>query len=243
MGMEAKEVSFVFECLAPQSVIEISDDTSDAPDDRPRIEGTDIPIAHFFDLKRHDGWVSNWIIEGFLTLIFKNHPESVFLDPIRLNEKETAEQWANHFSSNEVFKPSRKSIFIPINIHFHWILVYVDLVETTIHYYDSLQGRQYIEEVNKKIPNFLDILLNVQTIQYDKMGPGFSFTLFFERDHRNDGSPRQSNNNDCGVHVCMAAYRLVNNLPLLDINDDSIEFFRQEIARALRQGSLDGIEI
>lgn len=115
----------------------------------------------------------------------------------------------------------KDKLFIPINQgRGHWILIVISMKNRTIKYYDSLGGKsQLFMEI---IVSFLTDLHAERKVDFDKNKWGKIFV---------EDIPQQDNFIDCGVYVCLYAYFITKNYPIIFKNN--ISHYRIKIAQML----------
>ncbi|XP_034136557.1 sentrin-specific protease-like [Drosophila guanche] len=89
-------------------------------------------------------------------------------------------------------------ILVPVNQHFHWTLAVIDMARQAITYYDSKAGE------NCKLLTALERYLCEEF--EDKHGQPLDPSLW-AKEH-DAMTPQQSNNDDCGVYLCLLAKHL-----------------------------------
>lgn len=153
-------------------------------------------------------------VEGVISWI-DGYRENSDIDDRRFKNCETRE------NSNIVLL-NYDCLFIPIHLSNHWIFVCVDINNSTIEMYDSLQHTN--SAVIYKIRNFLVQISNHQSAR--------KWKILIRHD-----IPTQTNGNDCGVYVCIyARFRIVS----LKMNFSSHEVcdFRRKIAHEISVGEI-----
>ncbi|KAL2808638.1 hypothetical protein BJX63DRAFT_435927 [Aspergillus granulosus] len=113
-------------------------------------------------------------------------------------------------------------IFMPIHYSEHWTLIVLHPYSQTIQGYDSLHGASLWDHLDR-VKTWLDA-------EY-KSGSGIEWTI---GDHV---SPRQENDDDCGVFVLTTARSVVMGGPL-DYKSDIIPAMRERIVAELKQPTL-----
>ena len=117
-------------------------------------------------------------------------------------------------------------LMFPIHIRNHWILAVVNFRKKQIVMYDSFR-KSHLRKLNE--------LLAVLKGEAERLKMKVDFTCWVLV---NGLSPKQSNNDDCGMFACTTAVYLAQNLPLA-YTQENISLFRLKMARDLRRGSLD----
>lgn len=165
-------------------------------------------------------YLNDDVINKYMDLINERSPDTVYAFNtffyLALSDKGYSHirRWTKKI---DIF--SKKKIFIPIHIEEenHWCLVCIDFREKAIKYYDSLGGRNFkclklilkylmYEHNDKKNKDFMPggwALMNMKTC------------------------PKQLNDWDCGVFVCMFAEHLARDVPLNFSQKDMFKFRKQ----------------
>ncbi|XP_060880475.1 uncharacterized protein LOC132952259 [Metopolophium dirhodum] len=122
---------------------------------------------------------------------------------------------------------SMQKLFIPIHIKDHWCLVYVCFPQKSINYYDSM-GRSNM--------NCIQLILKYLMLEHDdKKGEDYHPSGWLLTNVKN--CPRQTNNWDCGVFVCMYAENLSRGAPL-NFSQQHMGKFRRQIALEIKRKKL-----
>ena len=116
----------------------------------------------------------------------------------------SVENWTN----NLINDTNLAKLFIPINIdNIHWVLIVVDIIQRSIHYYDSCHAEkdEQIQRL-KNIEHFMDDFETKKRSSEKK----FKWSL-----HLNDGeTPQQKNTYDCGEFICLFCYLISKQQPV-----------------------------
>ena len=124
---------------------------------------------------------------------------------------------------------SMEKLFFPINQrNSHWTLAVVFVTLKRIRYYDSLAGRGdlYLKSLLQYLSDEADAK---QNMAFDKKD--------WEIIHCcEDDTPQQRNGVDCGVFATMFADFITDNIPVTELNQESINEFRSKICYAISNG-------
>ena len=112
-----------------------------------------------------------------------------------------------------------RTLCVPHHIGMHWTLTYVDIVNRTVTYYDSLgdNGGEYIAHVIK----YMTDKFMIDAKEWTKVPRG--------------GGPQQENRVDCGVFVLKTADYISRGMTL-DFTQVDIPNFRNELCFEIANG-------
>jgi Ulp1 family protease len=117
---------------------------------------------------------------------------------------ELVESWTNKLINDT----NLTKIFIPININnIHWVLIVVDIIQRSIHYYDSCKAE--MDEQLERLRNIEHFMNDFETKKRSsKKSSEWSL-------HLNDmGRPQQKNDYDCGAFICLFCYLISKHQPV-----------------------------
>ena len=131
----------------------------------------------------------------------------------------SVENWTN----NLINDTNLAKLFIPINIdNIHWVLIVVDIIQRSIHYYDSCHAEKD-EQIQR-----LKIIQRLWMILKPKKGPRKKKSKWSL--HLNDGAtPQQKNSYDCSVFICLFCYLISKQQPV-KFDQSIIPSFRSHMA-------------
>ena len=150
--------------------------------------------------------------------------------------------WSKKVPGRNIF--NMKYIICPINIYGnHWVLAVIDIEGKCIQWNDSLGGTDWAK---------LNGLLAYVNDEHKEMNGGQGMVELSEWKliRCTADTPRQRNNYDCGMYLCISCLFILNGYPLL-YKQDHIDKCRTKIAFAILEGalpcsllppSMDGIE-
>jgi len=168
------------------------------------------------------------VMNQYMNLITERSPNTVyafntfFYEALSNNGYSKVCRWTK---KTDIF--SKKKLFIPIHCKgCHWCLVYVCFTQKTIQYYDSLGRRNF---------KCLKLILEYLTLEHeDKKGVNFPYEMLLMNVKK---CPRQSNDYDCGVFVCMFAEYLSRDAPL-KFSQIHMSKFRRQITLEIKKKKL-----
>jgi sentrin-specific protease 1 len=161
------------------------------------------------------------VINTYMDLITERSPETVYAFNtfffIALSNKgyDHVFRWTKKV---DIF--SKEQLFIPVHIEEenHWCLISVNFKKKSIHYYDSLGGRNF---------KSLKIILKYLIMEYYNKKKGeFNASGWMLINEVN--CPQQTNLWDCGVFVLMFAEHLSRGSPL-NFSQSDMGRFRKQI--------------
>ena len=173
---------------------------------------------HIKKLLLNNGWLNNEIIDSWMELLnqkYNNNNDNYF---VRCNffqyfNNNDHKMLAKMLPSFSLIKAER--IFIPINVNdSHWCLIIIYNKFNTIKFYDSLHNNIKDYGINM---NLLKTFLNKDNIKKKEWKIIEDIAI-----------PKQNNNYDCGIFVCILAYYKIHNLELNYTTED-MKFFRKII--------------
>lgn len=101
---------------------------------------------------------------------------------------------------------SMRLLLLPIHLGTHWCLCTADFSKQQFGYYDSMHNKETCCVVFEIFKQFLDQL---QVSTNMDVAPKYNFSKWLTLSH--EDIPRQHNNSDCGVFMCMYARHLSEN--------------------------------
>ena len=132
-------------------------------------------------------------------------------------------RWSRNIPGNDIFQLDK--IFVPINIRqYHWTCVVIYMQKKCIKYYDAKHGNG---------DHYLNYLFRyLQDEWKDKKGYELPNKEDWVLDSTSDGIPKQYNDFDCGVFVCMFVNYIFQGLEL-SFREDDMPHFRKRIALSI----------
>ena len=127
------------------------------------------------------------------------------------------------------------TLYLPLNIgNFHWTLLIIKPMEQKVYYLDSFFGKN-----DKKINQITNALTHYANL-FNVSLPKKKWTIIYKTNKEILG---QKNGYDCGVFVCLYAYRDLMGLPLLfSLNKKPLNFialvYRNAIANSILQNKI-----
>ncbi|KAJ3210075.1 hypothetical protein HDU67_005674 [Dinochytrium kinnereticum] len=201
------------------------------------IDGVPVRIGLLKGMVAPASWLDDEAINGYLSLLAKNHPEvkfmSTFFYPSLLGPK-----LRKSYSYDAVSKWTRKSplgvfgyrrVMIPINQNnSHWSLIHIDMESQTIEYYDSLGAARFGAQAISHIKRYLrDEFEDKVSKEKEKEVPDFdSWNPILT------SVPRQQDGGSCGVFVCYYCQCKAENRKVTFSQQD-IYSFRRKMAFCL----------
>ena len=122
------------------------------------------------------------------------------------------------------------TIYIPVNINNqHWVLVVINFQHKKIQYYDSSSypGQTYAN-------NILRFVLDEATKEPNRVTRNIQMSGW-TIDINTNGLPKQDNNYDCGIYICMYSYFHYFDLPMTFGASNATEF-RLQMKRCILSG-------
>lgn len=170
-------------------------------------------------------WLNDEIINAYMTLLayrgkrpeYKTvHSFNTFFYPkLRESGYSSVRRWTRKV---DVF--GFDYILVPVHLGNHWTLVFIDLKQRTISYYDSLGGYN---------DGHCDILLDyLRSEMSDKKKQVFSDSGWQLLNLSYEGIPKQKNGSDCGVFACIYAEYLTREAEF-DFSQDDMPYFRDRM--------------
>lgn len=115
-------------------------------------------------------------------------------------------------------------ILVPVHLGNHWCLAFINFIDKTISYYDSLGGQ---------VGGCCDRLLQyLKEESYDKKKQDFDGEVWKLIDAYSYSIPQQKNCSDCGVFACTYAEHLTRQAKL-DFSQDDMPYFRKKMVYEL----------
>ncbi|XP_029341368.1 sentrin-specific protease 1-like [Acyrthosiphon pisum] len=173
-------------------------------------------------------WFTDNDINRYMDLITQRSPDTVYAfntffytKLCDINNK-SVHRWTKQI---DIF--AKKILFIPIHMENHWCLVCVCFQQKSIQYYDSFGAKNSISM--QRILKYLEKELRDKKRQY------------FDRDGWElinvNNCPRQTNNWDCGVYICMYA-EYISRGAQLNFSQLTMNEFRIQIALEMKYKKL-----
>ena len=136
--------------------------------------------------------------------------------------------WVRRWTAGSIF--SQHHIYIPVNINNqHWVLVVINFQHKKIQYYDSSSypGQTYAN-------NILRFVLDEATNEPNRVTRNIQMSGW-TIDINTDVLPKQHNNYDCGIYICMYSYFHYFDLPMTFGASNATEF-RLQMKRCILSG-------
>ncbi|XP_034656569.1 sentrin-specific protease-like [Drosophila subobscura] len=230
--------------LEAATIICSSDDSDPEEDDRLLVgQDSDKVVERFKltiyreDLRRlaPGCWLNDNIINFYLCMIVERSQAlgrpSVYAMSTFFTEKlldggghAAVRRWTRHV---DIF--AYDLILVPVNQHLHWTLAVIDMAGQAITYYDSKAGENY------KLLSALERYLCEEF--EDKHGQPLD-TSCWTKEH-DAMTPQQSNNDDCGVYLCLLAKHLTSQ-PRPRFRNTNVEEYRKIMMLEIYEKCLRG---
>lgn len=130
--------------------------------------------------------------------------------------------------SMQHIQPKYKKIIVPLYIEerYHWVLLFVDIDNGNIHYYDSMHNKNSAQNELKKAKRlfmFLDIQNRIKLT--DHM---IDFKMI---DHGRNTIPQQNDSNNCGLYTIIFSEYILKNIPInnqvkIDVKQERINMLK-----------------
>jgi len=225
-----------------QSVHQILYSTDDIDSIISQIGNSTITKRNIQTLKP-ETWLNDEVINTFLALAIKQHNRttatsngnlvhcfnSFFFTKLCQNNAysyENVERFSRRVHNGDIF--CLEKLIIPININGnHWTIVCINFSQKSILYLDSLGGQSTLH--TKSCIRYLQ-----DEYMRRHHSPLVNIHEWSIRNNR-EGTPKQKNNYDCGVFVCLYALHLIRNEPFNFTQADINRNIRPWIAKAILQ--------
>ncbi|KAL1636215.1 hypothetical protein SLS56_001194 [Neofusicoccum ribis] len=143
----------------------------------------------------------HWIGDEAIRLLL-----NVFaLDGVRVIEIKTPESWDGWSQSHRFrLKDSQKAVLVPLHqpLRKHWVLLHINVVDCRATLYDSLPPQPWAATFSESAARAI-----TSSIGFDCDAEGWKFITAAN-------VPRQTNGDDCGVHVLVTCVFLIAELDL-----------------------------
>jgi hypothetical protein len=125
-------------------------------------------------------------------------------------------------------------IMIPVCTGSHWLLIILNLKSKIIIYLDSFSKSKNIGSATEILDRILRAINQVHIKTYKIPFDLNDWKVYFPTDN-----PNQSNNNDCGVHICILAYLVLKSPKLYNYVQADCTSARRYIANCLKDAPDD----
>ncbi|KAL4083215.1 hypothetical protein QTP88_028545 [Uroleucon formosanum] len=175
------------------------------------VQGKNIRIKDLKTIYISTVFVNDEVIDHYLDMIADRNPTNIhtfstyFYAKLSSQGYQSVRQWSRN---KDIFEC--KKMFIPVLLDNHWCLIYVNFIEKTIKYYDSL-GRKILECSYI----IFDYLKQEYENKKNEEFNGSEWQVKYAED-----CPQQQNVHDCGVFTCVNAEYLSRDAKLDFVQDD-----------------------
>ncbi|XP_043270550.1 sentrin-specific protease 1-like [Venturia canescens] len=201
-----------------------------------KLEGKKGPRIQLRSLKTLEGqnWLDDEVINEYMALIADRESKkgkriervhcmnSFFYTRLQSGGYQAVKRWTK---KNNLL--SFAKVLVPVHLRNHWCLAVINVMNKTLSYYDSLGGQ------DEGCLTTLCKYLVEEAKEHERYFNAEEWALITKKK-----IPRQSNNHDCGVFVCLFAENEAAGRAL-NFTQGDIKKNRKRIAEAIMNGKLE----
>lgn len=213
--------------LTPQMLMRIDEASKPQPADEALVEIDGVQLLRK-DIRTLIGlnWLNDEVINAYMHLLVVRGQETsrkrvyafntFFYPKLKESGYNSVRRWTRKV---DIF--SYDYLLVPVHLGNHWCLAFIDFIDKTIAYYDSLGGYPM---------GCCDTLLDYLRYESnDKKKQDFDDENWERLDkYHDDGIPQQKNCSDCGVFACTYAEYLTRSAKL-KFKQEDMPYFRKKM--------------
>lgn len=216
--------------LTPKILIQINEALRPYPSDEALVDIDGVSLLRKdFQTLQGLNWLNDEIINAYMSLIVMRGRKSgykkvyafntFFYPKLKDSGYNSIRRWTRKV---DIF--TYDLILVPVHLGNHWCLAFINFIDKTISYYDSLGGH---------VGGCCDRLLQyLKEESYDKKKQDFDGEVWKLIDAYHRRIPQQKNCSDCGVFACTYAEHLTRQARL-DFSQDEMPYFRRKMVYEL----------